>query len=159
MELQDIYFVSEIIAAIAVVASLLFVGVQLRQNTNAVRYDAGQRNASSFQSMTMAVAANDALLNAWRGGNTAEERWSLEESRLAFMLNAFLKVNEENYLQWLDGHLSDELWEAHRASMVSGLVSQPAYEHYWGGGMNLNFTKRFQTFVDGLFIDLASENP
>ena len=62
MEVQDIYFVSEIFAAIAVVASLIFVGVQLRQNTNAVRYDANQRNAASFQSMIMAVAANDDLL-------------------------------------------------------------------------------------------------
>ena len=157
MELQNIYFVSEIIAAFAVVASLIFVGVQLRQNTTAVRYDAGQRNASSFQTITMAVAANDDLLNAWRSGNIKEETWDLEQSRLVFMLNAFLKVNEENYLQWLDGNLSDELWEAHRASMISGFVSQPAYEQYWSGGMRINFTKRFQAFLDDLFIDLASE--
>jgi hypothetical protein len=156
MELQDVYFVSEIVAAIAVVASLIFVGFQLRQNTTAVRYDAGQRNASSFQSMTMTVAANDDLLNAWRSGNNSEKDWSLEQSRLVFMLNAFLKVNEENYLQWLDGNLSDELWEAHRASMISGFVSQPAYEQYWSGGMNINFTKRFQAFVDDHFTSMAS---
>ncbi len=137
MVLQDIYFIAEIIAAFAVVASLIFVGFQLRQNTAATRYDAAQRNAASYQSITMTVAGNDDLLNAWRSGNIAEQGWDLQQSRLVFMLNAFLKVNEENYLQWVEGNLSDELWEAHRTSMISGIVSQPAYAQFWNGGRNL----------------------
>ena len=156
MALQDIYFVAEIIAAIAVVASLVFVGLQLRQNTAAIRHDSGQRNAASFQSMTLTVAGNDDLLNAWRSGNVAEGLWDIETSRLVFMLNAFLKVNEENYLQWSDGNLTDELWQAHKRSMISGLISQPAYALYWNQGMKQNFTERFQGFVDGLISDIEN---
>ena len=155
MELQEIYFIAEIVAAIAVVVSLIFVGLQLRQNTAAIRHDSGQRHLDTFQNLTMTVAANDALLNAWRTGNRAEEPWDLETSRLVFMLNAFLKANEQNYLQWCDGNLSDELWEAHERAMVSGLMTQPAYKQYWQAGMRINFTDRFQDFVDGLFEELS----
>jgi len=43
MGLQEINFVAEIIAALAIVGSLNFVGFQLRQNTAALSATAAQR--------------------------------------------------------------------------------------------------------------------
>jgi hypothetical protein len=42
INLQNFYLLAEIVAAFAVVVSLLFVGLQMRQNTNALRIAAGQ---------------------------------------------------------------------------------------------------------------------
>jgi hypothetical protein len=37
MDLQSIYYLAELIAAVAVVGSLIFLGVQMRQNTGALK--------------------------------------------------------------------------------------------------------------------------
>ena len=42
MTLETIYFISQVLAAVCVIASLIFVGVQVRQSTKQAKADAVQ---------------------------------------------------------------------------------------------------------------------
>ncbi|MBP6011320.1 MAG: hypothetical protein KBA31_03745 [Alphaproteobacteria bacterium] len=60
MSLEGLYFISQIIAAIAIVASLIFVGVQLRQAERTQR--AAMHQARTQRGMDMALRSADAEL-------------------------------------------------------------------------------------------------
>ena len=48
MNLETIYFISQIIAVVALMVSLVFVGVQIRQNTAQAKSDAAEAAHRSF---------------------------------------------------------------------------------------------------------------
>ena len=52
MSLEQASFLAQIISAVAVFASLLFVGLQVRQNTNAVRAASSQAHSTMYHGLT-----------------------------------------------------------------------------------------------------------
>jgi len=66
MNLNDLANLGQIIGAVAVVVSLLYVAVQIRQNTNAVRSATAQTVHEHFAKWYHLVAADDALAQKLR---------------------------------------------------------------------------------------------
>jgi hypothetical protein len=58
MTLEHLFFVSQIVAAVAVVASLLFVGREIRSNTIALQRDEHNSTMEQWTVIRMAVAKN-----------------------------------------------------------------------------------------------------
>ena len=102
----------EIGGAIAVLVGLVFVGVELRQNTAAVE-------AATFQSLTdassdwlMTIAADPELLRAWTLGSTEPELLDTADSTRYFLVTRSFWVRMQNvFSQWQRGTLSDDDWE------------------------------------------------
>ena len=69
MDLTQLANLGEFIGGVAVIASLIYVGVQVRQNTSAVRANAAQSFADSINSVIMQVAGGGeparVLRRAW----------------------------------------------------------------------------------------------
>ena len=63
MTLEDIYFIASIIAAFSVVISLVFVGLQVRQNTSATKAAAAQAVHSNFAAWYTSLQSDPALLS------------------------------------------------------------------------------------------------
>ena len=68
MTLEAIYFLSQVVAAVALVCSLIFVGIQIRQssiqtrlNTQAVRAAFHQAITDSFNNLNVRIAADAEL--------------------------------------------------------------------------------------------------
>lgn len=59
--LQDTYFVAEIIGVVALIASLVFVGIQIRQNTDATKASNSQAAQNGWNSLSMTLATNKTL--------------------------------------------------------------------------------------------------
>jgi hypothetical protein len=104
--------VIEIGGAIAVLIGLIFVGVELRQNTATVE-------AATFQSLTdassdwlMMVAADPDLLNAWTIGSADPEQLDAADSTRYFLMSRSFWVRMQNvYSQWERGTLSNDDWQ------------------------------------------------
>ena len=77
MELQEIYFMAEIAAAIAVIGSLIFVGIQLRQSTAATVVGNAQSVVQVRTSLAMALATNSELAALHQDGLHPDVRASL----------------------------------------------------------------------------------
>ena len=72
MDLEQVYYLGELIAAVAVVASLLFVGVQMRQNSNALRVSATAAGVANWQETVLVLASSDYIAPALVRFNAAE---------------------------------------------------------------------------------------
>ena len=67
--------------------------------------------------------------------------------------SAMLKSVESNYLQWLDGNLSDDLWFAVREGLVAQFEVQTYYEIMWSIGGWRTFTPQFQSLFEEVMAE------
>ena len=149
--LDRFHKISEIVAAFAIVGSLIFVGVQVNQNTSALRNSAAQANSDSWQNLTLALANNPKIAEVMAATIITPEDFpgqpAPELLQVGAYINANIKSMETNYHQWLSGNLSDELFNAARAGFVFQLEIQPLMEQALTGPAAVSYTERFMAFV------------
>jgi hypothetical protein len=68
MSLEHIFYLSQIIAALALVASLLFVALELRNSTRESRHRAGEEAYQKFREVQLETASNADLARIWAAG-------------------------------------------------------------------------------------------
>jgi len=100
MTLVEIYEVSQILGSAAVVASFVFLGVQIRHNTKATQAASHQAVSEALNRINLLWARNGEVTRLWLSGMpdrrtlTPEERWRFDAT-----LRAYLHVCETMYTQ------------------------------------------------------------
>lgn len=109
----------QIIGIFAVVASLLFVGLQLKQSQDIALSQASQaRTAMSLETL-ISTTENPHFLSAVAKGRTgAREELTIEEQvAMTQYANAVLMSYEDQYIQYSNGFLAEERWQASKAAL------------------------------------------
>lgn len=149
MGLEAIYFVAQIIAACAIVASLVYVGVQIRQNSAATQ--AASREAVSVNTINllMQLSADDGTTRFWRGAMMNPEALDADgRLRRDMIAYAIAEGWEMAFAQWRRGMLSDHDWEKWDRIILSYMAA-PGFAEFWrSGGSNLG--AQFKNYVDSL---------
>ena len=147
--LQEYALIAEIISAVAIVISLLFVGFQIKENTKAAQ-------ASRFHDI---AALDITLLTSFaRSQESAristlfrENPNALSDDELNFgfyMFAAEVRHIENLFLQKANKMLSEESWQS-RISLVEGLVLSPGFGVFIAGPN--------KKYFDGSFIKYAED--
>lgn len=119
MTLESIYFVAEIAAAITVIASLLYVAVQIRQNTLTVRIAAGQAHVDAYDSLLQRITDDGGLATAWVASATDPTVLDdAERTRVFGFAGVMFRNFEGAYIQWEAGVLDDRFWQGIKRSMT-----------------------------------------
>lgn len=99
---------AEIISAIAIVASLVFVGLQIKQNTDASQVNSYQILASQIIDMGTLIAQDETLAEAYRKSNVANQELSdLESTRLTLMFIGMIRHGETAFLHYKMGFIDE----------------------------------------------------
>ena len=91
MSLEQLSYVAQIAGSIAVVLSLLFVGLQIRQNTAAIQRDEHNSTMAQWTVIRMAIAKHRdiaELLTAGLDGTKALD--AADQLRLDFLINEYV---------------------------------------------------------------------
>ena len=146
MTLETVYFLSQIAAALCVVGSLIFVGLQVRENSKAVRSATAQAVHDNYGSWYVALAGNEPGLSASTKGFTDLSALSpTEKAQFVCIYMAFMSHSQNAFHQWRAGHLSDGLWRGWEALMMN-LVNTPGGAAFWQERSYV-FGKEFQDHV------------
>ena len=138
MTLEQLAGLGEIIAALGVVISLIYVARQIRQNTDAVQANTEQWWAQAGWSRLGPVSTDRELAEWWLAG--AEQFESLDEidkQRHILFEFSVLQVWWNAYLARKKGLLSDEVWDHHLSVMKTFgqrqaiRVAWKANKHLW----------------------------
>jgi hypothetical protein len=114
MTLEDIYLVTQIIAAIAVIGSLLYVGTQLKQNTTALQ--AGARTAALDGDLSLiALTVENPKLIALLSKPNMDDN---EMTQLYMYLLSVLRLRERDWLQYRAGVLDERTWKTYEGSII-----------------------------------------
>ena len=148
MALQDIYFIAEIIAAFAVIASLVFVGMQLRQNTGTMKATAGNQSVENWLLLGREVPLNGEFAEIFDRGtlNFPGDLSALEQRRLLLWFLTNLKSAELSYLHWLDGSLDDRLWQGIDQGLRV-LFSFSGIQTIWDSDMVRGISSEYKTYL------------
>ena len=101
----------EFFGGIAVLVGLIFVGLELRQNTEAVQADTLQSITEQSQDYLLLLASDGEINAIWRQGVADLSKLDEgEASRFNFLYRAQWIRFQNAYLQWRRGTLDDNDW-------------------------------------------------
>src|SRR5215470_2189867 len=111
MTLEQWSAVAQIVSAIAVVASLIFVGRQVKHAAGAIRAGSSLAHSGYYTDLVRSLIDNADFARVWFIGLTdpdelAEEEWV----RFLAYASAQLRLYESSPVQWQNGWLGDEHW-------------------------------------------------
>lgn len=147
MNLQDFYLLSQIIASLAVVVTLLFVGFQLKESNRQSRLSALQTSVQFEMSLTTVFADHAATWDKVITGQPLAE--GEEKRRGIVMFNMLLSESQNRYYQFHHGHLDRQSWEGRKSSLEL-LVRLPVYEMWRNSIGGKNHTADFLNYLESL---------
>ena len=105
--------VAELVGAIAVVVSLLYVATQVRESTRQARRDATRELASRISDVSLAVATNPDLgALIVQAGVDPSKLSPGDQARFRGLMNSLFRGLEQQFLLRRERALDDESWEA-----------------------------------------------
>ena len=147
MTLDDLGNLGEVVGTLGVVATLVYLALQIRQNTRSVR-------ASTFHEAIRDIAdaidqlGHDADLTRvfYTGLADFEALPRLEQQRFASYMTAVLRRYENVLYQAEQGHLDPEVWHGIREHLRY-VFSQTGTRAWWKRAHNL-FNRQLREFID-----------
>ncbi|VAV97764.1 hypothetical protein MNBD_ALPHA05-2152 [hydrothermal vent metagenome] len=151
MDLSSLSQIAEIIAAIAVVVTFIFVGLEVRANTRATRSSAAHDAMSGMREFFMLLGANEQASIVWFRGITDPEALSPEETLQFFALihSAFLAF-QSSYSMTAEGTLDPELRDSITSS-VAAVKDLPGFKKYWAERKDF-FKAGFREYIDDIIM-------
>ncbi|MEO0419387.1 MAG: hypothetical protein AAF249_11010 [Pseudomonadota bacterium] len=144
MTLEDFYFISQIIAAIGIILSLIFVGLQIRQSTRQAKVDAADTAHRNFTDWYESITPEQVALNAQAMRDFSS--LSGEEQQLVYAFGMRMLINfQEVHSKWSDGSFPDDRWEFWDA-WISTIMS-PLFDRVWEDRRYM-FSTHFQSYID-----------
>ena len=148
MTLEQIFFISQSVAAVGVIASLIFVGLQVNDSTKAVRSATAQAVHENFASWYMAIAEHPAELEVMlKGFGDLEALSAVDRAVFNCIFLAFTSHAQNAFHQWRQGHLASELWACWE-SLVSNMVHS-------NGGLAL-WRERSYVFAEDFRVEVEA---
>lgn len=122
--------IGEIAGAIGVIVTLIYLAVQLRQNTRASHATAVQNSMENSARFSELVSADSDLGRTfWLGLSNPEELNADEMRRFVSILNVFMRRESVAYYLFKAGTMPKELWAA-RVTALTGALNQPGLKVY-----------------------------
>ena len=154
MTIQDWGAIGEVVAAIATIATLVYLATQVRQNTRALR-------SSTFQAISEQMAQNVGIIasNPETGvvvgkGLSGEELGVEQRLQFRAMLVMSFRRMESVFVQHQLGSLDDELMRGFEQSLYS-LLQSPGGTEWWASAKT-TYNRSFVARVDEW---LAAQGP
>ena len=123
--------ISEFVGAIAVVVTLVYLAIQVRQNTSALRSTATQGAHDQTAALYDLVSSDATLADIFvRGMTSPDELTSIETAQFFSLSMAFMFRYQNWYLQTRSGLIEKELLESW-SRVLRQLSGTPGYQRFW----------------------------
>jgi len=151
MSFEQISYLAQTVASVAVVASLIFVALQIKQNTAALQRNEHNSTMAQWTVIRMAIAKHRDIAELMTAGLQGESPLdAADQLRLEQML-------QEN--AWAAFHIWDRTqrgifpkgtFEATAGALLGTLLRTPGGESWWRKAKHIGFHSGFVTDVDAV---------
>ena len=147
MTIQDLGSIGELVAAIATIATLIYLALQIRQNTDSVRMSA-EMNVSHQMGDWIAQGISDPeIARLW--DKAADDPSSLDDDemrRFIWYVSHLFLIYEGQYTLYRRGHIPQDTWES-KLNVLIGLLKNPAVKSWWEARV-APYTPEFYAYID-----------
>ena len=149
--LDRIHKIGELIAAVAVIISLIFVGIEIQQN-NSIQRQQATRNLSRDWSDAISSYQDPNLACLFiRLGNDRANITAQEATQIEAALWRIYKVYEQLHYQYEQGMVDESVWNGFRRLMLTEASFEPF--RVWWGGYQATFSPRFRNFLSTMMAE------
>lgn len=152
IDLQSLANIGEIVGAVAVVASLLYLAAQVRQGTTAQRTENYARALERVSAMQSVLSQDGEISRIFAKGVQDPSRiTALERIRFTWSLYVAFDAFEFMFHTYNTDQIPDEVWERW-SSTVAWWLCFPGVQAWWQN-RPVQFSKSFTVFVEALIRD------
>ena len=149
MNWEAINAVSQFVSSIAVVLSVLYLGIQVHRSTRVAKVAAQDAAASAVRDVTNTFMENAEMSRIWGAGLEDLNALSAEDqARFFHATHQFLKALETIHFHYLNGLMDEQLWRGWQ-EMLRHYIAAPGIASYWEVRSQL-FSARFREFISRL---------
>ena len=140
-------------ANIGVMAGIIFLAVELQQNTVATQLSAAGSLQGGFSEVELFIAGSPEFSELLDKGRTGAEISAPEQLRLTVFYGTVLRQWQLIHLQYVSGALDEDIWIGSRAYMAQILVEDRGLFNRWQNGRS-HFSPKFNEMIESITIDL-----
>jgi hypothetical protein len=150
MDLALISTMAEAAAAFGVVGSLIFVGLQVRQNSAGVRHAAVQAHMTAYQELYSNIIDSEETAKIVRLGlQNAEQLDDTESMRFYVFTSKVMRIYQGLHWQWRRGGFDDALFHS-MVAMLKDFSTLKGWQSAWKTRRH-HYDPDFQVFMDDIF--------
>ena len=123
--------IGEIVSAIGVIGTLIYLSIQIRNSTLESRIAASSEIARDYNSYLQHISSDADLSKLWQ--TALEDFPSLtreEKTRVTMMAGNMTRILESAYLQYESGRMTNESWNGYEKLLRRGVASS-LFPNYW----------------------------
>jgi len=139
--------VGEIIGATCVLATLIYLSIQIRNNTREVQTENVHRVTDSFNELNLLLASDGALAELWhKGAENYDSLTDTEKARFNFLWLSAFRIYDSLYYQIQRGTGDEILWNT-ELTTLNWLFSFPGTREWWRQ-QHFAFSPGFKEYID-----------
>lgn len=146
MSLEEFSYLSQIVAAVAVLATVGFLAFELQRNTRETRRQTLEEATARRTDVVRMMATDPALVRLIGAGLSGGKMEAAEWLQFSMFLYALFVEYEINEHRRRAGYMDEELWEAWREAYRWWLQFPGARK--WWATRPAGFTQRFREVID-----------
>lgn len=147
MSLELIQTVSSIVGTVAVVATVIYLAQQIRQNTKATYSQTYHSATQALGEMAAIAGESPERARLFSLGMADPSQLSDDEYlQFAYLGISLFRRYENAYFQYQSGMIDDDFWAGHRDNLL-WFFHRPGTQKWWQE-RRLGFSKRFREYLE-----------
>jgi hypothetical protein len=156
MAIQDWGAIGELIGAIAVIVTLFYVALQIRQNTRAIRLSTSHAVTEEVRDMFALLAEHGGLAElVQQASMDAASIGGADKLRYWSYNNNFVRAFENAYIQWTQDALDPRHWAGIKR-MVTDYTHVSGFREFWPNRKHW-YSDEFQHFMDAEILQSEAQ--
>ena len=149
MSIEQISYLAQIVASVGVIVSLVFVGLQIRQNTGALQRNEHNSTMEQWTVLRQAIAQNREVAELMTSGLSGERALdAADQLRLEQMLQEYAWASFHVWERTQRGIFPKGTFEATSGAFLSTLLKTPGGNSWWAKAKHLGLPRGFVSDVD-----------
>ena len=150
--LQEWANLAEIVGNVAIILSLVFVGLQISENTKEMRSVTAHNATVALQTWYVDIGTTEQAAKVFRQGMNAPSSLSKDEAiQFIMSIHSVMLAYQSNYFLGIEGTLDSDMNIA-MSSALGDAVPTPGFRWYWEQ-RGRHFTGEFRLFVDQIMAE------
>ena len=151
MSIEQISALAQIVASVGVIVSLVFVGLQIRQNTGALQRNEHNSTMEQWTVLRQAIAQNREVAELMTSGLSGERALdAADQLRLEQMLQEYAWASFHVWERTQRGIFPKGTFEATSGAFLSTLLRTPGGDIWWAKAKHVGLPPGFVADVDAM---------
>ena len=131
MKSETVRLVVEIVGIVAIVMSLVFVGLQMRQTHEIALVTLTQMRSDASRELAVAQLSSEPLMAIYDKVEAGEELTAYEDMTRSMQPFVFFNQFENSHFLYVKGYITEEQWQSDLVAVRHFMTNEPIYSEYW----------------------------